>query len=96
MLSNTISLVPKLVEIQMFLLRKRFDIDLITETKLNDNISDSIAHFDGYNLHPKDRLIKQYGGVCPRANGAERRSGRKPEVRVLIPPGYLHQRKRMH
>jgi hypothetical protein len=26
----------------------------------------------------------------PRANGAERRSGRMPGVRVLIPPGYLH------
>jgi hypothetical protein len=26
----------------------------------------------------------------PRANGAERRSGRKPGARVLIPPGYLH------
>ena len=25
----------------------------------------------------------------PRANGAERRSRRKPGTRVLIPPGYL-------
>jgi hypothetical protein len=30
----------------------------------------------------------------PRANGAERRSGRKPGARVLIPPGYLHPGKR--
>ena len=64
MLSNTMSLVPKLVEIQEFLLRKRVDIGLITETWLNDNISDSFAHIDGYNLHQKDRLIKQHGGVC--------------------------------
>jgi hypothetical protein len=27
---------------------------------------------------------------CPRANGAERRFGRKPGARLLIPPGYLH------
>jgi hypothetical protein len=31
---------------------------------------------------------------CPRANGAERRSGHKPGPRVLIPPGYLHPEKR--
>ena len=27
--------------------------------------------------------------VCPRANGAKRRSGRKPGARVLILPGYF-------
>jgi hypothetical protein len=32
----------------------------------------------------------------PRANGAERRAGRKPGARVLIPPGYLHPGKRKH
>jgi hypothetical protein len=31
-----------------------------------------------------------------RANGAERRSGRKPGARVLIPPDYLHPGKRKH
>ena len=57
--SNTMSLVPKLVETQEFLLRKRVDICLITETWLNDNISDSIAHIDGHNLHRKYRLYNQ-------------------------------------
>jgi hypothetical protein len=28
--------------------------------------------------------------INPRANGAERRSGRMPGARVLILPGYLH------
>jgi hypothetical protein len=32
----------------------------------------------------------------PRANGAERLSGRKPGARVLIPPGYLHPGKGTH
>jgi hypothetical protein len=32
----------------------------------------------------------------PRANGAERRSGRQPGARVLIPPGYLHPGKETH
>jgi hypothetical protein len=30
------------------------------------------------------------------ANDAERRSGRKPGARVLIPPGYLHPGKGTH
>jgi hypothetical protein len=34
--------------------------------------------------------------TCPRAKGAQRRSGRKPGARVLIPPGYLHLGKRKH
>jgi hypothetical protein len=34
--------------------------------------------------------------VYPWANGAERRSGRKPGARVLIPPGYLHPGKGTH
>jgi hypothetical protein len=37
-------------------------------------------------------------GQCfnPRANGAERRSCRKPRARVLIPTGYLHLGKGKH
>jgi hypothetical protein len=42
-----------------------------------------------------------FGLLCrpifsPRANGAERRSRRKPGARVLIPSGYLHPGKRKH
>jgi hypothetical protein len=32
----------------------------------------------------------------PRANGAERRSGRKPGAKEVIPPCYLHPGKRKH
>jgi hypothetical protein len=32
----------------------------------------------------------------PRANGAERRSGRKPGARVQTPTGYLHPGKGTH
>jgi hypothetical protein len=34
--------------------------------------------------------------IKSRANGADRRSGRNPGTRVLIPPGYLHPGKRKH
>lgn len=63
MLTKTKSLVPKLTEIQEFLLRKRVDIGLITETLLKENISNSISYIDGYNIHRKDRLNKQHDGV---------------------------------
>jgi hypothetical protein len=32
----------------------------------------------------------------PQANGSERRSGRQPGARVLIPPVYLHLGKGTH
>ena len=32
----------------------------------------------------------------PRANGAKRRSGRKPGARVLIPPGYFFYIREIH
>jgi hypothetical protein len=36
-------------------------------------------------------IVSKVGIVdSPRANGAERRSGRKPGAGVLIPPGYLY------
>ena len=38
-----------------------------------------------------DRSFGKFA-LSPRANGAERRSGRKPGASVLIPPGYLHPR----
>jgi hypothetical protein len=44
-------------------------------------------------MHFGKTLIPPLVHVCissARANGAERRSGRKPGARVLIPTGYLH------
>jgi hypothetical protein len=46
--------------------------------------------------HFKKELRAGLQDVYPRANGAERSSGRKPGARVLIPHGYLHPGKRKH
>ena len=48
----------------------------------------------GYKTICADEHSAQPICINPRANGAERRSGRKPGARVLIPPGYLHPGKR--
>ena len=64
MLSNTMSLVPKLVEVHEFILRNRVDIGFITETWLRDTICDSVVDIPGYKVFRKDRKILQHGGVC--------------------------------
>ena len=64
MLANTISLVPKLLEVEEFLSRNSVDIGFITETWLKDGISDSVVEIQGYKIVRRDRLAYQHGGVC--------------------------------
>ena len=58
---------------------------------ISPQISDNI-------LNPAEVLKTRKGFRVghSRANGAKRRSGRKPGARVLIPPGYLHPGKGTH
>ena len=58
------SLVPKLIEVQEFLLRNNVDIGFITETWLKDVISDTIVSIAGHKIYRRDRLVEQHGGVC--------------------------------
>ena len=64
MLSNTMSLVPKLDEVQEFLSRNNIDIGFITETWLKDRVCDSIIDIPNYNIFRKDRISSEHGGVC--------------------------------
>ena len=54
--------------------------------------ADGTTRFEVVNIQYKQYSFADH----PRANGAERRSGRKPGAWVLIPPGYLHTGKRKH
>ena len=58
------SLVPKVLEVEEFLLRNNVDIGFITETWLKDEISDSVVEIQGYKIVRGDRLTHQHGGVC--------------------------------
>ena len=58
------SLVPKVLEVEDFLLRNNVDIGIITETWLKDEISDSAVEIQGYKIVRRHCLTHQHGGVC--------------------------------
>ena len=60
MLSNPMSLVPTLSEVQELLLREKAEI----ESWLKHYISDSVVNIEGYNLKRKDRQSRDHGGLC--------------------------------
>lgn len=66
LLSNVMSLAPKIDELQASLSSgfKSVDIVCITETWLNDRISDSIVNLPGFSIIRRDRLENIHGGVC--------------------------------
>lgn len=64
MIANTMSLVPKVLEVEEFLLRNNVDIGFITETWLKDKISDSVVKIQGYKIVRRDRSIQQHGRLC--------------------------------
>jgi len=61
---NTRSLLPKIDELELRLGTSPFGFIGITETWLNNNISDSLLSINGYNIYRKDREHGRGGGVC--------------------------------
>jgi hypothetical protein len=57
LLSNTMSLAPKIDEIRHSVVSTNIDIASFTETWLSDSIQDTIIQIPGYNIARKDRLI---------------------------------------
>ena len=64
MLSNTMSLAPKMDEVQEFIIRNSVDIGFITETWLGERVADFVVSIPNYNIFRKDRSFQQHGGVC--------------------------------
>ena len=64
MLSNPMSLVPKLSEVQELVLRQNIQIGCIVESWLKPHIADTVVNNEGYNIVRKDRLSHEHGGVC--------------------------------
>ena len=64
MVSNVMSLVPKLVEAQEFLLRTQVDLAFITETWLKTTIANTVVDIPGYSIIRRDRMSNDHGGVC--------------------------------
>ena len=63
LLTNTMSLAPKIDEVSCFVTEKSPDLACITETWLNDRISDSCLDIPGYNFVHKNRSVGSHGGV---------------------------------
>ena len=64
MVSNVMSLAPKIDEVQEFFLRSDFSLAFITETWLKETIADSAVSIPGYTIIRKDRTTNNHGGVC--------------------------------
>ena len=64
MLSNVMSLVPKLTEVQEFIFRNEVGLAFFTETWLRGSIADSVVNIPGYTVLRRDRTFESHGGVC--------------------------------
>ena len=64
LLSNVMSLAPKLDEVSDAITNANLDIACITETWLCDHIHDNVISIPGYNLVRRDRIDVIHGGVC--------------------------------
>ena len=62
LLANTMSPAPKIDEVNCFVTEKSPDLACITETWLNDRISDT-CHIPGYNFVYKNRSLGSHAGV---------------------------------
>jgi exonuclease III len=64
MLSNVISLAPKIEELHAYTANASVDILCIVETWLQNHIDDNIVTLPGYNLIRRDRRERIHGGLC--------------------------------
>lgn len=64
LLSNVMSLVPKIDELRLFATENNPDLIHITETWLKESVGDNQINLPGYNLQRKDRTLGEHGGVC--------------------------------
>jgi hypothetical protein len=63
LLSNTMSLAPKIDEIAYTVNNIDSDIAFFTETWLRENVPDEPISINGYKLYRRDRVNGQHGGV---------------------------------
>ena len=64
LLSNVMSFVPKIDEVQEVVRSGNYQFISLVETWLQNHIHDHVIDIDGYNLIRRDRINGQHGGVC--------------------------------
>ena len=68
MVTNVMSVVPKMSEVCEFVLRNKVSLAFITETWLQSSITLSIIDIPGYSVLRRDRSSDRHGGVCLNIN----------------------------
>ena len=58
------SLAPKIVEVEEFIVRNKVSMAFITETWLKSTVVDSVVGISGYSIIRRDRSSEEHGGVC--------------------------------
>ena len=64
LLSNVMSLVPKIDEVVEVIQCTHYDFICFVETWLQPHIHDNVVTLGGYNIVRRDRINKLHGGVC--------------------------------
>ena len=64
LISNVMSLAPKIDEVREFILRKEVDLVFITETWLNECVSDGVIDIPDLSVVHHDRKERLHGSVC--------------------------------
>lgn len=64
LLSNVMSLVPKIDEVCFVTLYANYDFVCLVETWLKSHIHKNVVALDGYNRLRRDRYERIHGGVC--------------------------------
>ena len=64
LLSNVMSLVPKIDEVVEVIQCTHYDFICFVETWLQPHIHDNVVALGGYNIVRRDRINKLHGGVC--------------------------------
>ena len=76
---------------------KHFDIITITETWLNERISDNEVQFNDYSIYRRDRIGDNHGGICTFIRNnvySKRRTDIElPNIECLWVELYIHNRK---
>ena len=62
MLTNVMSLAPKIDDVREFIIRNDIDIALITEAWLKESVSDTVVDIPEFILLRRDRKLGNRGG----------------------------------
>ena len=70
MLTNAMSLTPKIDKVREFIIRNEVDLALITETWSKESVSDCVVDIPEFTLLRRDRKSENHGGVCAYVNAS--------------------------